>query len=950
MASLRIVPIHASSEALSAAKGRLFEGLVSDLLRAQGYRISATPRVNYAGMEIDIEGTHTLSGSPFIAECKGHATPISSPDVQCFLAKLWMKWEEDHRCHGIFVAVPGISSEAQGLVNEAKSKLKGVSLIILQQEDIISALEETRAVPPATQVRSHSMIPADAVAGDSVLVATEQGCYWIQLLLERGHTTPSMAFAVDGNGSPVPDGNLLRAIADRTPELGGVTLLSGPHPDSAGIPSLPEAAVVEVDTVKGSSSWFEYQFPASPGFFVGREAVVADVSRLLDEIEAGSTTSRGILLQAYSGWGKSSLVLKLHEALRPRGCLVAAIDCRAASTAYFPLRAMAHALSSAAEDGFIGLEKSRLLIGGMSSLRDVLAAVSEDLGANGRWLCVAFDQFEGVFGSPAILESAARLASIVTDLGGRILLCFAWKTDLVGLTQEFPYRTRDEISGKCRVFTLDRFGEKETAAVLDALERELHTKLRKDLAFLLRESSQGYPWLLKKLCAHVLTQRQAGVTQIQLATQMLRVKQLFDEDLAGLSLAEEQALRHIARVAPVAFADVTDVVPVDVLDSLIHKRLVIRVANKYDIYWDIFKDYLNTEAVPVEESFILRSPVGSVLAALEKIRASGAGEASLAPAAIGLASQGTFYNVVRDLQLLGLVVVHPDRLSVTVDLPAGEPLDVCLARPLQEKMRRHRIVRRLLSQLEESEPLPFTDLARVTQEMCPYITADQRTWATYARILASWLVIAQLITVDRKRQEIRRFNPETDIRTGRPLWSGPRARKGPFLPEVRYARIEAALLDLSDAIKAGGQSWTPKRLTARAWWQSFRLAIELGFTEYVGNRKIRLTPIGSAFVSTPEQRPRIFHAQACSRVPAYSAFVDIIQDDSAASLSLAQVGSMLGERLGVSWTSGTAEWVAKTLNNWAKAAGQVGPGRRRRKGKSDQGQLALTVPEDRLLR
>ena len=58
MANLRIVPIRASSEALSAAKGRLFEDLVSDFLRAQGYRISATPRVNYAGMEIDIEGRH----------------------------------------------------------------------------------------------------------------------------------------------------------------------------------------------------------------------------------------------------------------------------------------------------------------------------------------------------------------------------------------------------------------------------------------------------------------------------------------------------------------------------------------------------------------------------------------------------------------------------------------------------------------------------------------------------------------------------------------------------------------------------------------------------------------------------------------------------------------------------------------------------------------------------
>jgi len=929
MARLRIVPLKSEPRQFATDKGKLFEQLVRDLLRRHGYTIVETPRVNYAGMEIDIEGTHTIFGHPFIAECKAHETPLAAPSLHAFVGKWFPRWQEEKRLHGVFVALPGINSHARGYWNRTAGRSSEATLALLEEEQVISGLVQGGLVPPPETTASCRLAPDDTTLGDCLLAATEVGYFWLQLLLRRGQTTPSLAFVIDSDGHPLPDGEVLRALTEHVPELQGITVLeaAAPVPASATVPDLETAD--EVASVKASSSWFEYHFPAAPEYFVGREQAIEAIQTLVDDVQARRTSHRGVLVQANSGWGKSSLILKTTQALRSRNCLVIPIDCRAASTPYFPLRAVDYALSQATHAGFLTLHRDSLRIGGMSSLRAVLTRVNEHLCQSGKLICIAFDQFEGVFAAPSILENLARLASMVTDLAGPILLCFAWKTDLVGLTQEFPFKIRDELSNSCKTVTLHPFGESETAALLRALQTELRARPRGDLAFLLRESSQGYPWLLKKLCAHVLAQRQAGITQIELATQMLRIKELFDQDLAGLSPKEEEALHHIARAAPLPFADVIETVPADVLYSLIDRRLLVRVATKCDVYWDIFKDYLNTGAVPVEESYILRASIGPVLSALEAIRTAGQEGSPLTPQAFQVKSQGTLYNILRDLQHLGLVEVRDATVSLAFNASPDQPIEMSLAAPLQDKMRRHRIVRRFSAILEDSDFLPLSRAAQIMKQMCPYITAHDKTWSTYARVLASWLQIARVAAVDRHQQTLRRFDPETDLRMARAVWSGRRSRGGPLIPPVRYHRLEAAMLDLSDAIAAESQAWLPTRLDVAAWWQAFPVAVQLGLTEVVGENMVRITDAGAAFVSMPEQRPRIFHAQALDLIPAYAHFIAIIRDPTTHNWGTPQLGREVARRLGVSWTDNTADWAAKIFVNWAKAAGQMPSGRRR---------------------
>ena len=116
---------------------------------------------------------------------------------------------------------------------------------------------------------------------------------------------------------------------------------------------------------------------------------------------------------------------------------------------------------------------------------------------------------------------------------------------------------------------------------------ELYTRIRKDLRYLIHEFSQGYPWLLIKLCAHVKSRRELGITQLELVNSGLNVIELFQEDLQDLTMQQEENLRKIARLVPISISELVEICSPKEIQSLVNRRLLVRIGSKYDIYWDI---------------------------------------------------------------------------------------------------------------------------------------------------------------------------------------------------------------------------------------------------------------------------------------------------------------------------------------------------------------------------
>lgn len=682
----------------------------------------------------------------------------------------------------------------------------------------------------------------------------------------------------------------------------------------------------EIVQVRGSSACFEYQFPASPEYFVGRATVLSQVDEFVTAVIDQSTSSRGMLFEANSGWGKSSVVLAAVARLNDQGHFAIAIDSRSASSSQFVLRAVDYILDSFGRFGNLGLgEPSLGIITGFDGACEALLQIGKALRSQNKVLFVVLDQFENVFFLPDALQPIRNLFLRLCDAQTNVAFGFSWKTDLIGLMSEFPYRMRDDISGISRRITLETFSDSETNELLDKLSQELNAHLRRDLRFFLSEFSQGYPWLLKKLCAHVKAQREKGVPQEDIASSLLNVEELFQDDLRGLSAQEEETLLRISKAAPIGVQELGEQFKPEIVQSLVNARLVVRVGTKYDIYWDIFRDYLNYGRVPVQDNYILRLSPRSILSVVQLlIQANGV---------LGLtdvrqrANQkvGSFYNTSREMRLLGLATIDDGKLKLQVDLqgPAKRHTPTLQAH-LRERLLRNRIISQLIDMLEVGRSLPTHQVAALLRDLCPYISASEKTWRNYARTFMDWLDVAGLASYDTRQGQL--LLPSDD-RQGDVLITPKRGRTD--IPPTYYGAIEQGAVRVVDAAhRLSGQGQLQETIPEDAIdWTGFTVSTAIKVLlslKLLGlviqdrrSNMVAIQPKCVEFVSDPDSRPIIF-ARAARKIKSFAAFLDILVENEDRLLSLLELGRTLEKRLGADWADGTAEGNAKVLMNWAR--------------------------------
>jgi hypothetical protein len=147
MDSLRIVASGENDHAKANARGKLFEKIASEVLRHHGYEIDLhRSNVIHAGMEIDIEGRARIAGVPLYAECKCYSTDIDSEKLQKFYGKYMTQWFADPKSQGLFIAIPGINSAAMGFYREHCEGNSKITIKLLQEQDVLTALVEAGMV------------------------------------------------------------------------------------------------------------------------------------------------------------------------------------------------------------------------------------------------------------------------------------------------------------------------------------------------------------------------------------------------------------------------------------------------------------------------------------------------------------------------------------------------------------------------------------------------------------------------------------------------------------------------------------------------------------------------------------------------------------------------------------------------------------------------------------
>ena len=501
--------------AVSNTRGHLFEAFVARLLHIFGYNEPATERLNVTadGIELDVVARHDLTGQQAIAECKAYTSPVSAAALSTFHSKLVTRRYAEPQTQGFFVAIPRLTANGRETANLIIANDAGFKVVTAST--VVELLRDRNIL---------TTCPVAAVTSDPAVVITEHGVHAACLELDAKTRKPSrvLVWAADGSvPMPVLDAVAADAYAQSCP----VVDARGPahdRVDPTGEHASDQDSVIV--TVAGSRSDFEYQLPASPRFFVGRKDLIRDVVSALDD------HTSVLVLNAQSGWGKSSAALRLQALMAERRGHALVVDSRTAVARRF----VADTLSLAARQA----QSARVLTlpadASWASLPSAIATLGRATWHAGP-LVVFFDQFENVFRDEALTREFRNLALSTRELEGRLLIGYAWKTDLVGWTESHPYRLRDEIRANATVLTIGPLGATEVDTLLRRLKKELGAPLARDLRTRLREYSQGLPWLFKKLAGHLLREVQQGATQEQLASEALNVQGLFDADLAELS-------------------------------------------------------------------------------------------------------------------------------------------------------------------------------------------------------------------------------------------------------------------------------------------------------------------------------------------------------------------------------------------------------------------------------
>lgn len=878
-----------TTSAQSSARGNLFERFIAILFSEYGCELPTKSKLNVTtnGYEIDITTRFVLSKETAIAECKAYTSNVDSKMLNAFYGKLTTQRFKDPSAHGWFVAIPGLTSSGNDLARVIEESDKKFRLITA--ETIYDLVVKRNKISPITG--------QNLVTSDHAILVTESGLCALAKELDSSTRLPVRVLVKRTSGS------LTQVELDLISQSGYASGLSVQDVGAAStLPVIP--AQMEAPTlvsVVGSTNDFEYQFPAAPAFFVGRKKILDE---LLSGFQSSAPTGRVAVLNAQSGWGKSSLALKVASMVSSKSGHATVFDSRTANSVQYVAAALQFAANAAAKKGVLRLPPDA----SFASLQSSVSTLRQSNWAStDRPLVIFFDQFENVFRDVKITEEFRNLALLFRDSQAPISVGFCWKTDQFAPTENYPYRLRDEIRGAANVINVDPFGPNDVSTVLNRLARAAGTSISKDLRQRIREYSQGLPWLLKKLASHLLKEFQAGVSEESLLESALNIEGLFEQDLANLQVSEREALNQIAREAPVPISDIAERFEPNVIQSLIDQRLVVKVGQRLDTYWDTFREFLVTGNVAVEDTYILRQrPTWTGRILLSVIESGGDVSASEVSASLGT-SVNVVFNGARELRQLGILSPKAGSLTLVEQLRAGTTItEADLQSKVSKALRRHKVfneVHTLLAAAPKAK-ISIDALAAELPKIYPAMKADSRTWRNYATAFAQWLEYGNLVSVRGHIIE----SPAARPSSVRLLGGSTRRNRARTFPQGFPA---AAINFIRAKIEVKPSDSDAKSSTTKAITDLQILGV-LDEKSDLSDKALAMRLL-DAGLRAEALLPRL------ESVPGGTEALNLLRlNPSATKL---EVGEILRESCGLQWAQPTVQKVGSMFRTWAKLAG-----------------------------
>lgn len=875
-------------------RGRLLEKFGSRFLRTQGYGV--VEEVRLTGLEVDLlASAGPETGEKVFVECKAHKAPLAAEALIKLLGQVMMK----QYSAGWLISTSPLSKDAKGVDEEWQSKPpeERRKLQLYTPEKLIRRLVAANIIVPPDAI---PRTPGVRYSDDVYLLITPFGEFWCAVLLDSATNLRfgfQLFYADSGAIAPTTIGEQIRATDATVADLEIYEEAGDQGADERQALSDELQSIVPVQM---ADHWADYR-PSRPEDFVGRDQLQHDVLQLLDGARTRSSTTRLFAVKAPSGWGKSSFVLKIAQraaaVAHGKRNFVYAVDSRAASSQRFAELALYSAIQKAAASGFID-GADNLEVGGSDApfASDSMRAMLSQLQSENKIICLIFDQFEELLykeNLAPLFKDIRLLCDAVVEAQANFVVGFSWKTDGTIPPEHEAYYMWHSLSDRRREFELSALSESDVNKAINRFAKELNQPVAPQLRRLLHDHSQGFPWLLKKLCIHVLQQMNGGLEQGEVLVRALKIEDLFKKDLEGLSEPQYDCIKRIAEEAPADFYKISRTYGDSIVNQLLDNRLIIRSRSRLSIYWDIFREYVLNERVPyIPTTYVPQANIRSYLMSVQILLRDGATTYERIASELEV-SAGTADNIVRDLVMVGHAEANRQagKVSSITDDDGARLAFVAFCES-------HAIYRSLDATFGRGQAFTADDAIDIARESYAARGVSERVSSPYARRLLTWLTAAGLAR-----------------REGNSFFLA-KAAGGRMSFDVRPTRRSAGIF-------LGGS--TPDKVVAAcaAIFSGAQMGeVEKLYGRYPLSDMLNLDVIDeSGLLIEKGSSPELIVANRVKRSSTYLATSQFLASHS--RLKGRDVGRMLADYLGASWSDASCARNGSSLVRWTRWADSI---------------------------
>jgi Restriction endonuclease/Novel STAND NTPase 1 len=865
-------------------KGKLFERLVGELVEHLGYQ-DIELRRSIGGKEYDIKAKAKLGGRVLIGQAKAWDSTVGAKELSEFVGSLDNEDIPDD-AEGLFISLTDLTPQAHEFLSKLKRNKKERILTIVGDQ-IFDYLERI-GFASIQEIKRRAKNYFQNKAGDTYFLVSNRGNFFIQLLVRHDETRPKAFCVFNSDCELISESEFGVLLQQHIEELRELTFLT----HRGDFKSVLDLSIGSIGPGPDGANWFEYKLPAPPQYFIGRQKHIDHFQSFISDVQQDRINIRVYQVLSPSGVGKTSFMRKLQSSSVQPSYFEDARNFRSSVDLLVLMQEF--------------LNSCKIALGVPETVPTDTASVLNRFSKVGRVLqkqrlvgIIFVDQFESLFLKSELYTQFLDLIARVTHDAKYVVFCIARRNDQPTTFDDRMSLDLQRLVGMSCSIELRDFSRSEVMELLSHLSDEIgQVAKQKLLNVALEFAASGYPWLCKRVGAHI---RDAvvkkGITQETLIQSSISPEELFDEDLAELDIFDREFLKELAKYLPATLDDLSqkyDVKPLTTKLRMFHDmRLVRLIGRTYDTYSDLFKEYLKTGEVPLPTRYVFRSAPSTTKRVLDTIVKHNCKKVRDIAKLAGKISQDTVQNVLRELRLLELVETTRGNLKFDQEV-SNAYQEGKLDSLLRERiLRKNTLVREVLNRIAVQDQITFEQLTDYLKESLPVLDASDESWNDYTRLFVNWLSSFNLI---RSKQVVM----DT---------TSPTAKSDIYLPSVYISVLVLAM-----------EKFRQKDSTKKTAISSQQLidCMKLGLIEFDQSKDfLKITDLGRIFVSDPIERIKIIKNFLLS-LPYVHYYMNFIEVSRRRNMDVFK--QVIGN---VGFTDETWLWRAKVFANWLEFANLV---------------------------